>query len=272
MKNELERRIFASKLTLRAAAPGDPSPGTLSGYAAKFGTKSQDLGGFVEMLCAGNCGRAGCKGAFTRALKEKQDVRALFNHDANAVLGRLKTGTLKLKIDSTGLFWECKLPNTQIGRDVHTMVKDGLVDACSFAFKPTPEGEEWQTDSNKSALRILHDLDLFDVSAVTYPAYIDTNVSARNLGRYISVPVRVGVLLDDADRLWIRKEESRKMGAKIRADQSDDDESESDEEEFNGQTMQKEVCKRCGGRVARVGKQDYVCSICHSADPYLRRK
>jgi uncharacterized protein len=201
--NKLERRVVTTRLTLRAAGAGDSGPGTLAGYAAKFNTLSQDLGGFKEQLCDGSCGRSGCRGAFTRALEEKQDIRALFNHDPNMVLGRLKTGTLKLRTDNTGLYFECQLPDTSIGRDVHTMVADGLVDQCSFAFKVADGGDEFSGGKTQS-VRTVHDLNLFDVSAVTYPAYLDTSVSAHyDIATPPAPPV---VLMTELERAQLRGE------------------------------------------------------------------
>jgi HK97 family phage prohead protease len=224
-KNELEKRILAGKLTLRAADKGTNSPGSLMGYAAVFGSRSQDLGDFVEMLCAGRCGRAGCRGAFTNALEKKQDVRFLLNHDANVVLGRTKNGTLKLSQDTRGLCFDVALPNTQAGRDVHAMVSDGLIDQCSFAFKVDDDngGESWdeETDSRtgkKQRVRTVHGCNLFDASVVTYPAYLDTSVGARNLGAHYHVTAAPGVLVDEADRDWIRQENARKMGIQIADD------------------------------------------------------
>jgi len=167
MKNEIERRVFASPLSLRAAPAGVDSPGVLEGYAAKFNSDSHDLGGFIESIAPG---------AFNRALQEKQDVRCLFNHDANVVLGRYPR-TLSLSADAVGLHFMCTLPPTQAGKDVHALVSRGDVTQCSFAFKVPDGGDEWNRTRTRRTLR---DVNLFDVSAVVYPAYEDTSVSARS--------------------------------------------------------------------------------------------
>lgn len=167
MANELERRVVASKLTLRAAPKGSDSPGVLEGYAAKFNSESHDLGGFIEQIAPG---------AFDRALRERQDVRCLFNHDPNVVLGRYPR-TLGLTVDSVGLRFMCTLPPTQAGKDVHALVSRGDVTQCSFAFKVADGGDEWNYSRTRRTLR---DVNLFDVSAVVYPAYEDTSVSARS--------------------------------------------------------------------------------------------
>jgi len=167
MRHEIERRVFASPLSLRAAPAGTDSPGILEGYAAKFNSDSHDLGGFIETIAPG---------AFDRALREKQDVRCLYNHGPNFVLGRYPR-TLGLSVDSVGLRFMCTLPPTEPGKMVHTLVSRGDVTQCSFAFKVADGGDEWDY---KRARRTLRDVNLFDVSAVVYPAYEDTSVSARS--------------------------------------------------------------------------------------------
>lgn len=119
-------------------------------------------------------------GAFTRALKEKQDVRCLFNHDANQLLGRTKAGTMKLKQDDQGLYFDCAPPDTQLGRDVLTLVKRGDISGASFAFNVTAQTwREEKKDGVTVSTREIEDVDLFDASPVTYPAYTGTDVSAR---------------------------------------------------------------------------------------------
>lgn len=119
-------------------------------------------------------------GAFTRALKEKHDVRCLFNHDPNQLLGRTASGTMKLKQDDDGLYFDCTVPDTQLGRDVLTLVKRGDVSGASFAFNVTAQTwREEKKDGVTISTREIEDVDLFDASPVTYPAYTGTDVSAR---------------------------------------------------------------------------------------------
>lgn len=168
----IEKR-FIEATELRAGEGDDFS---LVGYAATFNAPSQDLGGFIETIAPG---------AFTRALSEKQDVRALYNH-ADRPLGRTKSGTLVLTQDAKGLRFRCLLdPNQQLHRDLHSSVKRGDIDACSFAFKPAAEnGDLWEDRKDASGkwyiARTLTDVDLFDVSIVNTPAYLSTSVQARS--------------------------------------------------------------------------------------------
>jgi HK97 family phage prohead protease len=145
---------------------------TMVGYAAKFNTRSQDLGGFVETIAPG---------AFTRSIDAGADVKALFNHDPNIVLGRSTAGTLRLTQDETGLRYEVDLPNTQAGRDLAVSLQRGDISQSSFAFRTIKD--DWSFDTDGRELRTLHDLDLRDVSPVTYPAYLDTDsgIAQRSL-------------------------------------------------------------------------------------------
>lgn len=141
-------------------------------------------------------------GAFANALKEGVDCRALFNHDANFVLGRTTSGTLSLEEDPTGLMIQCSLPDTQTVRDlVVSPIKRGDVSGMSFAFDVRKGDTQTRTENPDGSIvyenggervtirregdreieeRELLDLDIHDVSPVTYPAYPGTDVSARS--------------------------------------------------------------------------------------------
>ena len=188
--HEKETRTLATSLSFREAAPGSKGTvGQLFGYAAKYSTWSQDLGGFKETIKPG---------AFDRALRQKQDIRCLLNHDENIVLGRWKSGTLGITSDSVGLRFTVALPDTQAGRDVKTLVQRGDITQCSFAFKAV--SDSWNSSRTQ---RTLLDVDLFDVSAVTYPAYEDTEVSARS--RRPDYGIVVAAPTTDPELLAIRK-------------------------------------------------------------------
>jgi len=168
---------YASKMTVEERGDqGDEM--ALVGYAAAYNSLSKPLPeGFVEKIAPG---------AFDRALAEKQDCRCLFNHDPSRVLGRVSSGTLKLSSDDKGLKFRCALdPNQQAHRDLHAAVKRGDISDCSFAFSPNGEdGHDFddvrQQDGSWLMIRTLKDVNLYDVSAVTHPAYNDTSVSARD--------------------------------------------------------------------------------------------
>ncbi|MFI6609283.1 HK97 family phage prohead protease [Streptomyces sp. NPDC050507] len=161
MRVQKETRTVSSEFEVRAAASGGS---VLVGYAAKFGTRSQDLGGFVETIALG---------AFDRALQEQHDVRALFNHDPSLILGRSGAGTLRLFTDDVGLRYEVDLPDTSAGRDLAESLRRGDVAESSFSFRVLDQ--DWSLDADGRDLRTITDLALYDVSPVTYPAYLDTS-------------------------------------------------------------------------------------------------
>lgn len=163
--NNIERRFFKSELRADENSP-------VVGYGSVFSKQSEDLGGFREIIAPG---------AFDDRLND--DVRALFNHDPNYVLGRTKSGTLSLSIDETGLRYEVDFPNTTIANDLLESIKRGDVDQSSFAF--TVDEDEF-TEADGVIIRTIHRVKkLFDVSPVTYPAYPDATVGARSLEAYL---------------------------------------------------------------------------------------
>ena len=160
MKQPEQRTISAH--TLRAK-PGPKKK--IAGYAAVFNKDSVDMG-FTERIVPG---------AFANALKAS-DVRVLFNHNPDRILGRTSAGTARLWEDRDGLAFECDLPDAQWASELYESISRGDVSQCSFGF--TVEREEWSQDYQKRT--ILEVKEIFDVSPVTYPAYPDTTLQARN--------------------------------------------------------------------------------------------
>jgi HK97 family phage prohead protease len=176
---KIEVRNVALPVELRAAGEGDDAPrNRLEGYAAKFNAESHPLSdwmddSFVEVIRPG---------AFARTLRERPDIRALYNHDTSIVLGRTKNGSLRLSEDDTGLRFECELPDTQAARDVRSLVDGGYVDGCSFGFLVVEDEVLKRADG--STLRTLVDVELYEISpAVAFPAYEDTEVALRHRAR-----------------------------------------------------------------------------------------
>ena len=172
----LTGRILAFQTAEIRVKRGDNGAKTIIGYAAKFDSLSQDLGGFVEKID---------KKAFKRCLERGCDVRGLKNHDPAMLLGRMKSGTLRIETDGEGLRYEIDVPETQTGRDTVTEIERGDMDGSSFSFTTEDEdGDEWD-DTTSPPTRTLRNIrDLFDVGPVTYPAYLDTEVNTRSLDRF----------------------------------------------------------------------------------------
>ncbi len=143
----------------------------IEGHAAVFDSWSETLGGifpFKEKVK---------RGAFMESL-ENDDIRALWNHDSNYVLGRNKSGTLKLEEDTRGLKVKINPPDTQWARDLRTSIERGDIDQMSFGF--TVEEDEWRYEDGVD-IRELRKVKLFDVSPVTFPAYSATDVGVRGM-------------------------------------------------------------------------------------------
>ncbi|MFO7537609.1 MAG: HK97 family phage prohead protease [Chloroflexota bacterium] len=147
--------------------------GRIEGYAAVFNEWSQNLGGFRERVAPG---------AFTNTLAEGADVRALFNHDPNVVLGRRKSKTLEAVEDSRGLQFRVSPPQTRTVEEmVLEPIRRGDVSGASFDFRVRgKEGDHWWEEEGWT-LRELRDVDLREVGPVTYPAYTGTDVQVRSL-------------------------------------------------------------------------------------------
>jgi HK97 family phage prohead protease len=175
-------RSFLNLTATEIRAESEDGKNFISGYASVFNEPTDKMG-FREVVKPG---------AFSRALKEKQDVRALFNHDPSAILGRSTAGTLTLSEDKKGLKFRCEMPDTTYGRDVMTSIKRGDISQCSFGFRAVKQAwvnEPDPEDNTRTiATRELHDVDLGDVSAVTYPAYDGTSVSQSR--SYTTVELR----------------------------------------------------------------------------------
>jgi len=148
------------------------------GHAAVFNSWSEDLGGFREQIA---------RGAFTEALG-RDDVRALFNHDTNQVLGRSKAGSLTLLEDERGLLSEIILPDTSLARDLEALMRRGDINQMSFAFSVADGGQQWTKPAGESKWegweRTITKVErLWDVSVVTFPAYPQTDAAVRELRR-----------------------------------------------------------------------------------------
>lgn len=162
-ESETRGRAFVPDNSLRAKGGSK-----ITGHAAVFNQLSEDLGGYRERISPG---------AFSDSIKSS-DIRALWNHDTNLVLGRNTAGTLKLEEDATGLATEYDFPDTGYARDLLNLIARGDVTQQSFGFMVLPGGAKWNMEDG-GLVRTLLNVELFDVSPVTYPAYKQTDIQAR---------------------------------------------------------------------------------------------
>jgi len=172
---EREVRTITEKVEIRSSDDGQKK---IVGYAAKFNTRSQNLGGFVEQIDPG---------FFDGCLKD--DCRALVNHDPNLVLGRTASGTCQLSVDEFGLRYEITPPDTTYANDLLVSMQRGDINQSSFGFMVDydNDGDFWEyDDANDVYVRTLQKCKrLYDISPVTYPAYEQTEsvVAKRSLDK-----------------------------------------------------------------------------------------
>ena len=178
----MERRTLsgaAAGLQVRAA---DGKPPVIEGYGAVYYRAGQPG---TEYRLWQDCYERIMPGAFDAALAA--DVRSLFNHDPNFVLGRSggPAATLRLSVDATGLRYEVEPPQTTVIREqVLEPIRRGDVSGSSFMFRPSKVvWAEEDRDGRTVDVRELHGVELFEVGPVTFPAYGDTTTGVRSAER-----------------------------------------------------------------------------------------
>lgn len=164
-RKERLTRSLVSKLETRAEQEGEM---LIEGYFAVFNKETELWPGAFEEISTGSFD--GTMG---------NDIRGLINHDTSLVLGRNKSGTLQLKIDSHGLWGSIRInQNDSDAVNLYERVKRGDVDQCSFGFNILREETDFRDDG--TVKWIIKEIDLHEVSVCTFPAYEDTGVQARH--------------------------------------------------------------------------------------------
>ena len=167
MKTKTELRYLPAH-ELRISTPASDGTRTLSGYAIRFGVRSLDLGGFVEVVDP----------KAVSATLNSQDILCLNNHNSSNVIARSSSGTLKLSTDALGVAFSCSLdPRSSYANDLAVSVERGDIRGCSFGFRTNKD--TW-TNENGTLLRTLQQIDVFEISICSSPAYPQTDVSIRS--------------------------------------------------------------------------------------------
>lgn len=142
---------------------------TIEGYFAVFNSNYDIAPGMSESIAPG---------AFADAISG--DVRALVNHDTTLVLGRTKAGTFEVREDSHGLWGRIRInPNDSSAVDLYERVKRGDVDGCSIGFDIAEEETEF-LENGDVHWTIKKIFPLYECSCCSFPAYQETNISARS--------------------------------------------------------------------------------------------
>lgn len=161
----MQPQRFPNGIELRAVAEVRTAGRTLYGIAAPFNKPADILGIFSERILPG---------AFTATLSRQSDVLALLDH-SGTVLGRTKSGTLRLQESAAGLEYNLDLPQTSAGNDVLELARRGDLGGISIGF--TADSESWPDKSTRE----LRAVTLHEVSIVsTFPAYRDTSIALRS--------------------------------------------------------------------------------------------
>lgn len=167
-----ERRTFTG--TVIARSEGENMPKEIGGIAAVINSVT-DLGYFEEVIEPG---------AFNNALSKEYDIRCLFNHEAELILGRTKANTCNVFVNADGNLEYTWVPDYEnpTHMSVVRSIMRGDITQSSFAF--TIKEQTWSDSTKygtmgKRTIKVIDEL--FDVSPVTYPAYQDTEADARSV-------------------------------------------------------------------------------------------
>ena len=214
--NGAERRFFLTSkkpFETRSAQDGEPESSVyIKGYAALTDVPTvlyeSEMESYEEVIS---------KGAFDDVLEN--DVRCLFNHDSNQILGRSTSGTLTYGVDESGLYYECMLDTSIMSHsDLYKSITRGDISQSSFAFKVKEDKVEIynneETEKEVCKRTILKFQELYDVSPVTFPAYADTSVmgrSVQNVKAEIEAAKKEAEDKQKADDNFIAKQIERKL-------------------------------------------------------------
>lgn len=180
IRKKMEKRTV--DITNISTRNKEDEPLKVSGYAAVFNSRTSIGDWFDEIIEPG---------AFSKTIKDNDDIRALYNHNWDNVLGRTKAGTLSLSEDEKGLKFELELPDTTVARDLAISMERGDINQCSFGFWIT--SETWDYDS-EPALRTINEVELYEISIVSIPAYDDTEaelVRSKEIDRLVEQRIKI---------------------------------------------------------------------------------
>lgn len=197
-----------NKVEIRCELRSENGGRHISGKAISFDTESNDIG-FIEILH---------RGCISQELIDSSNIVFLYNHDYNQVIARANKGkgTLNIDLRDDGVYFDLDVPNTTMGNDLLENIRLGNITQCSFGFRYANEegaykdekiGDVWYRNVYKIG-------ELFDLSAVTYPAYDDTYVNAR---------------MQERSKMEDKLKETEEIQDEVRAEEKKEDDKMSDE-------------------------------------------
>ena len=184
----MERRVILTKEAFKTREENGKR--YIDGYFSVFNQPYVVYPGWVEEIAPG---------AFSRTLREGKDVKVLWNHNSDIVLGSTQNRTASLREDEVGLFGSDEInEEDQDAKNGYARVARGDVRGCSFGFDIRAMEETWDDDGTYRTR--ITDVELYEVSPCTFPAYSQTSISARNKE-----------LLDDAKKRFESAKEQKKV-------------------------------------------------------------
>lgn len=226
-----------NKVELRCELRSENGGRHISGKAISFDTQSNDIG-FIEILH---------RGCISQELIDSSNIVFLYNHDYNQVIARANKGkgTLNIDLRDDGVYFDLEVPNTTMGNDLLENIRLGNITQCSFGFSYANEegaytdekiGDVWYRNVYKIG-------ELFDLSAVTYPAYDDTYVNARMQERSkmedkLKETEEIQKKVSSKEKVSEEKKEDEKMSDERACEKKPDErasEKNSDEKEINNE-------------------------------------
>lgn len=183
----------------------------VSGYVNETGTWSQTLGRktkFIEQIRPG---------AFKRALERAENIDFLYEHDNNKILADTRSGKLVLHEDDKGLYMEATISKTTWGQDAFELIKDGIIQKMSFGFRKLKDEVKKNADGIRE--RVVHELELLEISAVRFPAYVQSSISARSLELVEEINIREDINTMNITELKNTRLEIIKQGKQLKTEQ-----------------------------------------------------
>lgn len=183
----------------------------VSGYVNETGTWSQTLGKntkFIEQITPG---------AFKRALDRAENIDFLYNHDNEKILASTKSGKLTLREDKRGLYMEATISKTSWGKDTYQLIKDGIIQNMSFGFRALKD--KVTKGTNGIYERVVHELELTEISAVRNPAYVQSSIQARSMEIVEEINIREDINTMNITELKNKRLEIIKQGKQLKAEQ-----------------------------------------------------
>ena len=220
-----------NKVEIRCELRSENGGRHISGKAISFDTQSNDIG-FIEILH---------RGCISQELIDSSNIVFLYNHDYNQVIARANKGkgTLNIDLRDDGVYFDLEVPNTTMGNDLLENIRLGNITQCSFGFSYANEEGAYKDEKIDDVwYRNVYKIGkLYDLSAVTYPAYDDTYVNARMQERS-KMEDKLKETEEIQEKVSEEKKEDEKMSDERACGKNPDErasEKNSDEKEINNE-------------------------------------